>query len=368
MILFDILKKIFITELVLHPPIKSKILIYDNASILNGTADVLFKRVKKSIYYNRFEKINLYILLKAFFFRKYSTLRDNYKYHYIKHVEPIIVYTAIDNNPSFYLLKNLYPHATYISDQESMRNNSFANTCKQLIKTKRLKLRCDYLFVFGDYEKKRIKRFINAKVIALGNTKNNFFNSKNKEKKEKRIVYISSKIRMRPIFEKKIFQNLLIFFKKFNYKLIFLDRDTVKGSRIFMNNKSYLEKIFGKKNWNYLQIKDLKKKHKYLRKSQLITYMHSTLGFQCLSTGLKTFSFNYNKYDYSGDQKIKDFGPFWCKPENYNLVERKLLSVINFKKSYWTKIINKFSKNVLVYKKNNKEKLAIIKHILKKNI
>ena len=25
-----------------------------------------------------------------------------------------------------------------------------------------------------------------------------------------------------------------------------------------MNNKSYLEKIFGKKNWNYLQIKDLK--------------------------------------------------------------------------------------------------------------
>ena len=43
----DILKKIFITELVFHPPIKSKILIYDNASILNGTADVLFKRVKK---------------------------------------------------------------------------------------------------------------------------------------------------------------------------------------------------------------------------------------------------------------------------------------------------------------------------------
>ena len=209
----DILKKIFITELVFHPPIKSKILIYDNASRLNGTADVLFKRVKKSIYYNRFEKINLYILLKAFFFRKYSTLRDNYKYHYIKHVEPIIVYTAIDNNPSFYLLKNLYPHATYISDQESMRNNSFANTCKQLIKTKRLKLRCDYLFVFGDYEKKRIKRFINAKVIALGNTKNNFFNSKNKEKKEKRIVYISSKIRMRSIFEKKIFQYLLIFCK-----------------------------------------------------------------------------------------------------------------------------------------------------------
>ena len=92
-----------------------------------------------------------------------------------------------------------------------MRNNSFANTCKQLIKTKRLKLRCDYLFVFGDYEKKRIKRFINAKVIALGNTKNNFFNSKNKEKKEKRIVYISSKIRMRPIFEKNIsvFINIL---------------------------------------------------------------------------------------------------------------------------------------------------------------
>ena len=48
-----------------------------------------------------------------------------------------------------------------------MRNNSFANTCKQLIKTKRLKLRCDYLFVFGDYEKKELKDLLMQKLLLL---------------------------------------------------------------------------------------------------------------------------------------------------------------------------------------------------------
>ena len=56
----DILK-LMITELVFHPPIKSKILIYDNASILNGTADVLFKRVKKTKYLLHIDLKNKFI-------------------------------------------------------------------------------------------------------------------------------------------------------------------------------------------------------------------------------------------------------------------------------------------------------------------
>ena len=66
MILFDNLKKLLSIKLVFLPPSKSKILIYDYASVKNGSSNLLFKRRKKAIYYNRFESINLYILVKAF--------------------------------------------------------------------------------------------------------------------------------------------------------------------------------------------------------------------------------------------------------------------------------------------------------------
>ena len=48
--------------------------------------NVLFKRVKKVFITTDLKKINLYILLKAFFLENIQLLRDNYKYHYIKHV------------------------------------------------------------------------------------------------------------------------------------------------------------------------------------------------------------------------------------------------------------------------------------------
>ena len=138
MILFENLKKLLSIKLILLPPSQSKILVYDYASVKNGNFKILFKRRKKVVYYNRFESINLYISLKSLLFRKFNNIRDNYKFYYFENVKPKIVYTAIDNNPSFYLLKDIYPNATYIADQESMRDNSFVDTCKYLIQTKKL--------------------------------------------------------------------------------------------------------------------------------------------------------------------------------------------------------------------------------------
>lgn len=368
MILFDNLKKLLSIKLVFLPPSKSKILIYDYASEKNGSSNLLFKRRKKAIYYNRFESINLYILVKAFLYRKYTNLRDNYKYHYFKSIKPKIIYTAIDNNPTFYLLKDIYPNATYIADQESMRDNIFVDTCKNLILTKKLNLKCDYFFVFGEYEKKRIEKIIEAKIITYGNTKNNFHNYINSKKdKRKRIVYISSKFRMRPVIEKKIFSYLIIFSKKFNYKLFFLDRPVLKNDPIFQNNKNILEKIFGKKNFSYLVINNLTKKINFLSNSELVTFLHSTLGYFLLSTGSKVLSFGHQKYNYSGKYKIKKEGLFWLTPNNYPNTEKKLLKIIKTNPTDFKKKLSKHSKNILQFKKNNLKKLEIINKILDNN-
>lgn len=352
-------------KLIFSPPLKSKILIYDYHSVSNGSAKILFKNKNKEVFFCRYEQLNLYILFKSIFFPRYNNLKDNYKYHYLKYVSPKVVYTAIDNNAAFYLLKNLYPNATYIADQESMRDNSFYNYCLEEKNNKNKKFKCDYFFTLGNYEKNRIKKIVDTKVIALGSTKNNFFFKKEKKTQKKRIVYISSKIRLRPVLEKRNFSYLLKFCKKYNYKLIFLDRNSVDNDIVFTNNKNYLEEIFGRENWKYLQIKNYKKKIDFLANSELITFMHSTLGYQCLVNGFKTFSFRHDKYNYSGQLKVKKDGPFWCKTDNYNIIEKKLLKILAIKKTKWDKIVNKHIKNILIYKKNNLEKLKIINKALK---
>ena len=93
--------------------------------------------------------------------------------------------------------------------------------------------------------------------------------------------------------------------------------------------------------------------------------MHSTLGYESLLNGFKTFSFRHDKYNFSGQLKIKKDGPFWCETNNYNIIEKKLLKILAIKKSTWKKSVNRHIKNILIYKKNNLEKLEIINKALK---
>ena len=47
--------------------------------------------------------------------------KENYIKFYFQSVNPKIIITSIDNNKNFYLLKNLYDKAKYISVQNAMR-------------------------------------------------------------------------------------------------------------------------------------------------------------------------------------------------------------------------------------------------------
>ena len=348
------LKKFFKMKLNFFPPEKSNILIYDYVSLTNGSANILFRNLKKTIYFNRYENINLYILFKAISFPKYKELKKNYKYHYLKQVNPKIVYTSIDNNPGFFLLKDIYPNATYIADQENIRNNDFYNLC---IKEKRINktvFKCDYFFTLGKKEKKRIKKIIKTKIIVGGNTKNNNFNNIKIKKTKKIITFISSKIWRRTNLERAIFNNLIIFCKKYKYKLFFLDRR-------YENNKPLLKKLFKSDNWYYLQIDSFKKKFNFLKKIfNRICPLHFRIPI--IIKGARVVAFNHNLLN--PDDKIA--GPFWCKPYNYKIFEKKLLKVISYNQREWKKISDKYSKDILVYDKKNLKKRIVIDKILNK--
>lgn len=332
-------------------PKKSDVLIYDRQSI--SFAKYLFKKKKFITYDVRYESINLSILLKTLIKSGYKNFFLEYKKNFFKSVNPKIVYTSIDNNIGFYKLKNLYPKAVYIADQNGMRDNFFYKSC--IRESKYTELKCDFFFVFGIFEKKRLEKIIDSNFVAAGNTKNNL-NFNNKLKKKKIIIYISSKITKYENLEKKIFLNLIKFCSINKYKLFYLDRPN-------QNNSIILYKIFSKKNWTYLSPKNLSERNLILNKSELIVFSHSTLGHECLSRGYRCVSFDYNRFNPAIK---KTTGKYWCKPNNYKTVSEKIFKVMSYSSKEWNKVTNKNINNVLIYNKDNIIKKKIINNILKK--
>lgn len=134
------IKNLIKLKIEIFPPKQSDILIYDDETNRAGYTKILFKSKKKTSFHNRFEKINLFILIKSVIFKKFNNIKKSYIFYYFNYVKPKIVYTAIDNNPAFFLLKHIYPNSIYIADQNATRNNNFYNYCLNQIKIKKKNL------------------------------------------------------------------------------------------------------------------------------------------------------------------------------------------------------------------------------------
>ena len=222
----NFLKILLKIEFRFFPPKKANLLIYDRPAVEAGFVDLLFKNKKYEIMDIRFETINLYILflslLKSRFYLK--DFANNYKYIFLKIVDPKIVYTISDNNPAFYNLKNIYSKPIYISDQYGVAKvvnqtwpNDFSKKCIEMNNKSEHKLRADLIFVFNENEKKEMSKYINGKIVALGTTKgNNFILTTNQKKiKKNKITFINSGLYENTIYKEiKIFNFLKNYCKK----------------------------------------------------------------------------------------------------------------------------------------------------------
>ena len=168
-------------------PNKKKILIYDSVSFLNGFAKTLFSEKNCEILDNRHKIINIYVFFVTLLTSGIKNFKNNYKKIFLKFVSPKIVYTSIDNNPSFFKLKDIYDKPIYISDQNGVSKDAYASSknaiikkdfywrCKEYNKTTKNKLKSDIIFLFGKNDEKRISPIIKGKIYTLGHTKNNHY-------------------------------------------------------------------------------------------------------------------------------------------------------------------------------------------------
>ena len=195
--IFDVIR----AKWIFTKPKKNKVLIYDSQS--EQYSKYLFKKRDCEVLDVRYESFNIYVFLLALKSLKFSKVTENYKKIYIELVDPKIVYTAIDNNPAFYKLKEIIKGPTFITDQNGMskvedsyKQELFFGNLKNYKKITNKMPKVDHMFLFGENDKKKMSKLINGKIHLLGNTKNNHFVIRNRKvyKKINSIMFISAHI------------------------------------------------------------------------------------------------------------------------------------------------------------------------------
>ena len=354
-----------------YPPNKTDLLVYDRQSVFNGLFNALFKNVKNySILDSRYESINVYILFLSLLKFNFciKNLKNIYKRIYLQHVQPKIIYTSIDNNPGFFNLKNLYPNALYVSDQNGIAKaagqkwpNYFFKYCVKFNKTNINKLKSDITFTFNENDKKWMSKIIQSNIYALGNSKINNVILK-KKKKIKKIIFINSGLFKETINQEiKIFNLLKEYSENKNYKLTLVSRKD-RDSEIFYRG------LFGNGQWHYRAKSSPNSSYDFLKRSSdsIIIFSHSTLGFESLAIGFKCVIFLHKLAKVNTDWKHSNNGFFWTDKLEYKNASKIIGRVINCTEKKWKIISKKISKNFMIYDKKNQKKIKIINNFIKK--
>ena len=122
------------------------------------------------------ERINMFVVLKMLF--SFQISHDQYRANFINTVRPKVVITFIDNDVTFYSLKNLISGPQFVSVQNGLRHNysfnsqgGFLDLLNEASRTQTLL--CDYICVFGLASANLFSTYIKAKTVITGSIQNN---------------------------------------------------------------------------------------------------------------------------------------------------------------------------------------------------
>ena len=328
-----------------YKPIKSDVLVFDYYSL--KFAKKLFPKKKLSIFHSRFDGASIYILIKTFLKSGFKNFFKNYKINFFSFVKPKIIYTAIDNHKGFYKLKKIYPHAKYVSDQNGIRDNKFYNLMKSK-KNGELKYFADVIFCFGENEKKRLSKIIDAKIYPLGKTLNNSIAKlKIKKFQFKNLVYLSGwKSNQHRNFSE--LRSLVQIASEMKRSFYFIERPN--------ENFKYLLSKLKKYNYNYVLNKNFKN-NKFFQNSIFVSE-NSTLLYEMLCKNYRVvfIAREFVRRQNFLNVRLKPKGPFWAYNMNKNGLTYLINKVNNFNQTEWIQISNKYSAKFLKFDENNLKK------------
>jgi surface carbohydrate biosynthesis protein len=362
----------------LLPPKPKKIIIFDG---IQNPFSKYFDESDYNIIYRRGEEINIFVLIKCLLELNLKPL--NYFLNFIKISRPKIILTAIDYNPTFYLLSKATGVKTAFVQfgTRTKWNDLFANK-KITNKHNKDLFYVDYMFTFNKFISNLYQSFISGKTIEIGSFKNNF--NRRKRIKKKEILFIST-FKSFALNNKKFFGFSNKFFFKNDstvIKKIFL---LAKNKKIKFNilgrgignegikEENYFNYILGKKNFSFIENYLGRKTYDIVNNYKYIFTIDSTLGIENLALGNNTgflfnrpYKFPINTRRFGGMEGLPRKGPFWT---TYNLASefKRVFNYIIRKTNYsnWRQKEKNIAKKVMVHDYNNKKFINIVNKILK---
>jgi surface carbohydrate biosynthesis protein len=359
-------KKFFNVRYSFIKPQKKDILIYDYQSW--DFAEIIFSREKYDFLYVRYEQINLYVLAISVLKNGLKDLTFNYKKNYIDLVSPKLIFSSIDNDIGFFLLRQKLFKYTFVLVQNGMRDNYCINIFKNYIKLRK-KITFDYIFVFGDNDKIELKKYFKARIFSIGNLKNNSITIKKKRKSNYMLYIQQAKIdRLEVSFQKKLWNREKKILNQLSKMCVDMNLNLIILSKYKYNKKKFFEREANLKKFDYIFTGSLNNidRFKLIDESRVIVTIFSTLGFEALSRGNKVVFFPlkncfpsvnyYNNY--------LSTGLFWSSSENFLINKNLVHKILNYSDTFWRKASKQYSKKILKFDKNNFHIKKIIKNIL----
>ena len=362
-------------------PEKKKILIYDS----HGSKYIsqYLKKESYDILHTRKENLSIFVLLKCIL--KLQLKKKDYIKEYVNLVQPKLIVTFIDNNQSFYTLKNITSAKTLFI-QNGIRtcfNDIFFYThdskMNLLEETKQNIFAVDYMLVWNNKVGKLYNSFIRGEYIPIGSFRNNFLIKKKLPKNNNIILFISNFKNIKKsqkidgigqyknfIKNEKKFLNLL---KEYcvinNLQIHVLGKHNSEKEK----EKKYYNKFFSAiTNYKFIPADHSRTNYKIPLNYYLIVTIESSLGHEMLSqkrrvaffsTHENTYPLNTLYFDWMGMKK--NSGPFWTnKLTKANI--KKILDFLRQSNDYeWIKELNKYKSNLINIDRNNTKFLNIFK-------
>ena len=366
----NLLKKIykcFRIKYYFIPPKKVELVIFDRTN-----ANIFFpylKNIKYSILDIRLESINLFVMVHALI--KYNLKFKFFFYivEYLKFTKCKTIITFIDNNITFYQIKDYLKSTKLISVQNGLRTSFFFD---DLNFKKNLKV--DYFFSFNKLYADKFKESIHGNYYSTGSFVSNSI-PVNKQK-QSFVNYISSgpdnlneiikiykkrSVNQNKYFEPEIYTMKLL--KKFcssnNLSLNILGRASTEKGRI--NEENFYANILTDFKFNYTKFDQNKNSYSYCDQAQLNVCIYSALGLEILSRFSKIFILNFRAdstncpdLNIFWPKKINEKGEFWTSIKDENFILEKFQFIKDLNPEDWKKLIKEKYADLIGLDLNNK--------------
>ena len=358
---------IFYSKFRFFKPKNKKILIFDEAG--SGLVKKYFRKEDIHILHTRKESLNLFVLIKNFIKRKFSSL--DYFNSYIKLVDPNIIISVIDNSPIFYKLKKSGSQKKIlIASTVRTPVHDFALFDLNKIETKgNIDTSVDVIFSLNDAIGKKFQKLNVKKVITIGSFKSNYFNFD--EKKSIEVLYISSwaslpanhKVTHDVNFQEfnehqiKLVKNLSQYGKDHQVKITILGK---MKNNLVKNEFNFYKSIFYNNEWEFIE-SEKANSYQVIDKSKVVITLNSTLGYESFSRGNKTLFFDIRSVPQSLNSLkfgwpitcIEKEGPFWTRENSYYKCKNILNKLREMKETEWRNIHKKFQGLLMPRDKDN---------------